>query len=54
MKMIYVTDIMNNNNKVAVGTCQIVAVFKLIEGEHVGKTCVTLNQWTYLHGRRRL
>ena len=42
MKMIYVTDIVNNNNKVAISTSQIVAVFKIVDGENKGKTCVNL------------
>ena len=42
MKMIYVTDIKNNNNKVAISTNQVVAVFKIPEGENANETCVTL------------
>lgn len=41
MKMIYVTDIVNNN-KVAINTRNVIAIFKIIDGEHIGKTCVTL------------
>jgi hypothetical protein len=41
MKMIYITDIVNNN-KVAISTDHIVAVYKIPDGENAGKTCVNL------------
>lgn len=42
MKMIYVTDTLNKDNKVAISTSQIVAVYKIIDGDNAGKTCVNL------------
>lgn len=40
--MIYLTDIMNNNKRIAINTDHIVAVHKGNEGESEGKTVVNL------------
>jgi hypothetical protein len=40
--MIYITDAVNDN-KVALNTNNIVAVYKIPDGENAGKTCVTLS-----------
>lgn len=41
MKMIWVTDVANNN-KIAVNTDHVVAIFPAFEGDHIGKTVIGL------------
>ncbi len=40
--MIYVTESVNNN-RIALNTNSIIAVYKIPDGENQGKTCVTLS-----------